>query len=1072
MAGKQVEMAVTVDDQASKEFKAIGEAAEKMGKDAETAGKNGGRSLDEMKKVATGVGAAIGLVGTAMSLAGREAYNYNTILSALTARYGEQTETIIKFADEIQNTTNFTNDQALKSAQIFGSLIENYGLTTQEIQQLISVSADLATASGISLEDAAIRVQSAIRGETESAEYLGLALNANTIDREGLMLTMTNEEAAHYRLNALMQQSAYALGLASEQQTGATGAIKDFTAGIQDQAVAFGDWLGPLGEVAAQLGPMAYMLPLVGAGLGRVAAGAKVAQTAVSGMAVAGVSLSSVLGPVGIAAAAGLAAVGLYKLWDSAEGIVDPVTIADTALGDLEETIRELYAAGSTLGQLGERGSEGIFPDLSKDVARADELVNAISQTNRVIGETGEATEQQQADLDRWSLELENLGDKYGLLDASMLGTTITQQDLADGMDDLNAIIRDQGAGAAQAQLETAELFDQFERGEISAEELLNDLDVIANSLGDYDKLATQASGSTANLTQEWEDAKQAVVETNQAYQNFLDLDAQQAGAAVADSFDVGFWDRKKTDAALAAMQDYLDLEQQIAGESFAGPVGERTNGWEQHRAAQSAANAEMQSYLDLEQQIAGQSFAAGPAVSGGQKETVQELASVFNEVGQLYKDVQAGIEDATEALDTGYRTIVENTNAWASSSQQVADWADKVIGAQGTAAAMDELMGKVNSTTGKALVTQEDYNAAQAAYTPIMEANQRVQDAVLAIQIRQAPILAELAERQADYVESVAALPAEQQLVTLGFMDTTLAAQAMQIQMLATSGASTDALNAVIGGAIAAQPILGEMLESMGLITMHEDGTFTLNVEGGDQLSELTQSINDLVSTEWIAMFGGDATAAEAAFELVTGHAVDWDGTETEASIGADTSPYDAAMDIVWADINMFGSTTSTATADVSDNATPVLGGILSLLQSIDGQTATTYVNTIYTGYGNPTTSSNQPMAMGGVVKGYAEGGVVAEMNEYGLEGLMFPDGSYGYTGGRRGLHSVPKGTLVTPASHIRAKGGGSQGLSVTINVGGSIVGVPDIAEAVSDEIIPAIIQAQNEWMAGFADQ
>src|SRR5690606_32038675 len=152
-----------------------------------------------------------------MSLAGRSFRDQEVALRTLERGYGDAATELEAFSEAIQANTNFSNDQAIAAANTFRTLADNYGFTTAQIQELISISADLAATMGIGLEDAAFRVQSAMRGEAEAAEFLGLTLNDRALGLDRVSTSMSEAERAQIRFNALQEQSAFALGTAAEQ---------------------------------------------------------------------------------------------------------------------------------------------------------------------------------------------------------------------------------------------------------------------------------------------------------------------------------------------------------------------------------------------------------------------------------------------------------------------------------------------------------------------------------------------------------------------------------------------------------------------------------------------------------------------------------------------------------------------------------------------------------------------------------------------------------------------------------------------------------------------------------------
>jgi methyl-accepting chemotaxis protein len=158
------------------ETKQLAPALKQTGDAARTAGNNFKEYESELRQVGLGVGVLAG----AMALSGQSFRNQEIAIDNLRRTYGDAADGLVDFADEIQRTTNFSNDAAIAAANSFGTLARNYELSVSQIEALIARSADLAATSGFSLEEAAQRVQAAIRGEAESAEMLGLTMNQMT----------------------------------------------------------------------------------------------------------------------------------------------------------------------------------------------------------------------------------------------------------------------------------------------------------------------------------------------------------------------------------------------------------------------------------------------------------------------------------------------------------------------------------------------------------------------------------------------------------------------------------------------------------------------------------------------------------------------------------------------------------------------------------------------------------------------------------------------------------------------------------------------------------------------------
>jgi hypothetical protein len=306
-------------------LKQVGAAAKEAGSAIDAAGDKAAQAatdFDKLEDRATKVGAALGTAVAALSKLGASAENQRRQVSGIEKAYGDAADQILDFTDAIQSSTKFSNEDAREAAQIAATLAQNYGFTAEEIEQLITVSADLATIHGTTLADATQRTAAAMRGEAESAEALGLTLNQAAIDREGLTLSMSNEEAAHYRLNALMEQSAFATGAAGEAAATTAGQAQQAANALQDIGTAIGASLGPVAAAAAGLNDYALLLPVVAAGAGKMLASLKNASSGMSSFGASAASLVGMINPIGLAiagvVAAGALVVGAWAVNESA----------------------------------------------------------------------------------------------------------------------------------------------------------------------------------------------------------------------------------------------------------------------------------------------------------------------------------------------------------------------------------------------------------------------------------------------------------------------------------------------------------------------------------------------------------------------------------------------------------------------------------------------------------------------------------------------------------------------------------------------------------------------------------
>lgn len=233
----------------------------------------------ERAKFSGGVGNAIGvgagLAGVTLGVAGA-AQAIRAIAQAtdeatrsqlaLGRQFSANRDTLEEFAQQSSRAFGIGLNDVRESINLTATLQRNYGLTTEQIKKVITVSADLAALTGKDLPDATARVQAALRGEAEAAEQLGLTLNSDAIKA---MAQMTDEQRKNFEslgplekaqiiYNELMRQTADLHGSAAERAGTAAGAFDKLGASTERLGTALGKTLLPfLAPVASGLGGIA-----------------------------------------------------------------------------------------------------------------------------------------------------------------------------------------------------------------------------------------------------------------------------------------------------------------------------------------------------------------------------------------------------------------------------------------------------------------------------------------------------------------------------------------------------------------------------------------------------------------------------------------------------------------------------------------------------------------------------------------------------------------------------------------------------------------------------------------------
>lgn len=166
-----------------------------------------------------------------VSAAGQAFSDSERLARANAAAYGSAASSFQRFASALSAATGQSRNSILEAALSARTLSQNYGLTIEQTQRLIRVSADLAGIRGIGVSEAFERVQSAIRGEAEASEYLGLTLNDTFIKNNALngsvrntFERMTDAQKAQIRYGEVLRQTAQFSGLAASSANSLEGA--------------------------------------------------------------------------------------------------------------------------------------------------------------------------------------------------------------------------------------------------------------------------------------------------------------------------------------------------------------------------------------------------------------------------------------------------------------------------------------------------------------------------------------------------------------------------------------------------------------------------------------------------------------------------------------------------------------------------------------------------------------------------------------------------------------------------------------------------------------------------------
>lgn len=162
-------------------------------------------------------------------------------------------KTLKQMGDEVKT---FSDTELAAAGSRLLDMSKRLGLTSQEMEQVLRRSADLA-AGKFDLTEAIERTTSALRGEAESAEALGLTLNEGTIKAYAESLGLVWEELddvgkAQLRYKVFLEQTEPVVGRAIAYAETAAGKQEALNAQMENSQRILGTQLLPLWEGYAE----------------------------------------------------------------------------------------------------------------------------------------------------------------------------------------------------------------------------------------------------------------------------------------------------------------------------------------------------------------------------------------------------------------------------------------------------------------------------------------------------------------------------------------------------------------------------------------------------------------------------------------------------------------------------------------------------------------------------------------------------------------------------------------------------------------------------------------------------
>jgi hypothetical protein len=1033
MADRELKATIIGVDKASPIFAQVANGAQKMGTAVKSSADKASQALKDNKKAADDLKIGFAGLGAAFALAARSNQSQEQQIRGLQRAYGDATDDIERLADSMQDMGIASDDAIRQSALAASTLTREYGLTADQAQVLIQRAADLTAIYGGSLVDNVNRLASATRGEAEAAEFLGIAMADSVLQAEaaargmdGWTTTMTEAEKAQVRFDVLLEQTAFAQGTAAQAADTTSGKVRALVFDIQDMAQGFADATGPIGETVAVLSDYALQVGLAAGGAAKLGSGLK----ALGGV---GALTSLAMGPVGLAAAIGVAAIAIDQLVDGTKEFEASAGTARIVADDFAEALVKLKTGGSEA---------------------TDEFSRVTAEFARLLTQQVEAIELQTAGIDK-----------------------ITAEEAEKIKDSIIEIFANPMIDEGKAAEAILKLFRDFSTGVIEdSDDLANAIAAINNNWAQYAKGVDQAATATKEFSGAIAALDSAIGDMNEVrlspdliadietIKEFGSSDAKMAFQSYVDQFKQtgdldtfavrvdGIADRIEAQAAAEQQAERAILATTRAQDQQTFSLG---NLFRQSNETAASLTGTGKSLKELQDEAV-----LATAATDDNAFSLGNLFKTANEnAPQIVEDWRAQEQatiDATNAM-VDYANALVGTIALATKlrpldiefrgGDKVTGTADEMIRAStaldnvlsvfgqldsmgksaGEATSIAEQLVGTPEEVGTALKLLEEGRISRTRYNMTVEAGNaiigrqaEIEKDLDVIRTRQLPFLDEASAKYADLVDDISHMNTEQQAATLGFMDQNKAMQANNALALAAAAANTEvgstarqAAQASIEGAIAADPYLEAMLTSIGLVARDHEGNLIVNFDNADELNRSTDNLTAAIN------------ALTAALNGVPPH--------VQTSITA------------------------------IDNATGTLNDVANLMAQLDGRVSNVTVQTNYVQTGDGSQVGGYLGGVAASLPSYAMGGMVtANLAEVGAELLSFRNGGQALVT-NPGVYTIPASTYVHTVDATRSKLGRMSGGGFVFNNYGPINGVSGI-----DEVVDSFERALRSHLVG----
>lgn len=209
---------------------------------------------------ATGVATGAALVHQSMTKIAEETQKAAQAQFGLHAAFATSTQRLTEFSKAQGASIGRTPAEIQQAIVLTATLAKNYGFTDAELQTVIKRTADYAALTNREFLPAVQDVVSAMRGEGDAAERLGLALQKDalksianlTAEQKRNFFQLSVGEHSRIAYLEFLRQTSDAEGTAAKRAGEGVGAYQNLDTAIKNLAATIGNDLGPSAEKGAE----------------------------------------------------------------------------------------------------------------------------------------------------------------------------------------------------------------------------------------------------------------------------------------------------------------------------------------------------------------------------------------------------------------------------------------------------------------------------------------------------------------------------------------------------------------------------------------------------------------------------------------------------------------------------------------------------------------------------------------------------------------------------------------------------------------------------------------------------